>query len=126
MKSVKPGRGPSMMNGIGSILAGLFGLVWTLLTLRAGVPFMSLFGVIFIIMAIVQAVYNFRNATGKDRYSAFDITDSGEESDPLNERFGQKAEPGSGHPAARYCPYCGAPVEEQAYRFCPVCGEKLP
>ena len=37
----------------------------------------ALFGVVFIIIAIAQAVYNF-SATSKNRYSVFDITDASE------------------------------------------------
>lgn len=48
----------------------------------------SIFGVLFVIVGIVQAVYNFKNAAGKKRYSAFDIVDGEEEPDPLNQRFG--------------------------------------
>lgn len=33
MKSVKPGRGPSAMNAVGSIAVGIFGVFWTI-----GVP----------------------------------------------------------------------------------------
>lgn len=127
MKSIKPGRGPSMMGGIGSVIAALFGVFWTVMTLRMGVPFMAVFGILFVVMAIVQAVYNFRNATGKSRYSSFDITDSREEPDPLNMQFGGSVLPEERkQPAAGYCPYCGAPVDHQNYRFCPICGEKLP
>ncbi len=88
MKSIKPGRGPSFMGGVMSILVGLFGVVWTVIAASAGGGFFALFGIIFIAVAVVQAIYNFKNATGKNRYSAFDITDSSEEPDPLNERFG--------------------------------------
>ena len=35
-------------------------------------------------------VYNLKNATSKDRFSTFDITDESEESDPLNETFGRQ------------------------------------
>ena len=48
---------------------------------------MKAFGVIFIVIAIAQAVYHFKNAASKNRFSAFDITDSNEEPDPLNQRF---------------------------------------
>ena len=61
-------------------------------SLSNGRPFFfPLFGVVFIIMGIVQAVYHFKNATSKNRYSAFDITDAHEETDPLNERFGRQS-----------------------------------
>ena len=132
MKSVKPGRGPSMMGGIGAVLAALFGVFWTIMAAQLGAPaFFMLFGVIFVGIGIVQAVYNFKNATGKNRYSSFDIVDSREEQDPLEERFGrgiedppERGEARSRH-ADRFCPYCGRPVEGE-FEFCPRCGKKLP
>ena len=90
----------------------------------------ALFGIVFIVVAIVQSVYNFRNATSENRFSSFDITDASEESDPLNERFGKsqynQTQTGtyqSGDSA--FCPYCGTAVEED-YEYCNKCGKKLP
>ena len=120
MKSIKPGRGPSMMSGISCILVALFGIGWTVIA-AATAPFMAFFGLIFVAMAVVMAVYNFKNAKSKNRYSAFDIVDSREESDPLNERYGAQ----SRKPDANFCPYCGIPVTGE-YKFCPDCGRKLP
>lgn len=57
----------------------------------------SIFGVLFVIVGIVQAVYNFKNAAGKKRYSAFDIVDGEEEPDPLNQRFGGQPPEARGH-----------------------------
>ena len=83
------------------------------------------------------------NATGEQRYSAFDIVDEGEEADPLNERFGRNVKADSAGqtdaetPGSReerihavpqgennFCPYCGAPVKE-TYTFCRKCGRRL-
>ena len=94
MRSIKPGRGPSMMGGFGAVCSVVFGIFWTVLAASMtrgtgiiGVIF-PLFGVLFIIIGICNAVYHFKNAASKNRYSAFDITDETEEPDPLNERFG--------------------------------------
>ena len=65
MKSIKPGRGPSIMGAIGSILAAAFGIVWTILAASMGVFIFAIFGIIFVIAAIVQAIFNYKNATGK-------------------------------------------------------------
>ena len=55
------------------------------------------------------------NAAGaKNRLSNFDITDDGEEPDPLNQRFGNQ----------RFCAQCGERLPENA-KFCPACGEKI-
>lgn len=115
------------MGGIMSICMGLFGLLWTVVVASAGGGIFALFGVIFIIIAVVQAVYNFTNATGENRYSAYDITDSDEETDPLNEKFGKVSNtPGTDKTKeSRFCPYCGTKAEE-GYAYCNHCGKKLP
>lgn len=69
------------MSFIGSIVAVIFGVFWIILTasLASHSPFgiigiiFPLFGVLFVILAIVQAIYHYKNATGKDRYSIIDI-----------------------------------------------------
>ena len=126
MKSVKPGRGPSMMGGVMSIFMGLFGLLWTIIVASSGGGIFALFGVIFIAIAISQAVFHFKNATSKDRYSAFDIVDDFEESDPLNVRFGGTAPRSNSTTQSTFCPWCGDPVEDRNHRFCDKCGKKLP
>jgi len=127
MKSIKPGRGPSIMTGISSIAAALFGLVWIFMTFRMGAGFMSIFGVIFVGLAIFQAVYNLKNATSENRYSSFDITDSQEEMDPFNERFGSKQRNERPHITLEscFCPYCGTALSVD-FQFCNQCGKELP
>lgn len=90
MKSIKPGRGPSGMSFIGSVVSRClwavldhYGLLYDQRGRNIGVIF-PLFGVLFIVLGIAQAVYHFKNATSKDRFSSFDIVDSREEEDPLN------------------------------------------
>ena len=128
MKSIKPGRGPSMMGGIGAVGAVIFGIIWTFAAMSIGAPwFFCLFGVVFIVIAGVQAYYNFHNATSENRYSAFDITEEEEEIDPLQERFGERLTDVESKQIASdggYCPYCGTPVGKD-YRFCRNCGKKI-
>ena len=96
-----------------------------------GAPaFFPIFGVIFIIMGIVQAAYNYKNATGKNRYSSFDITDEGEEPDPLEQRFGgteyrDDTAQKSSFTTSSFCPYCGKGVDGD-FEYCPKCGKRLP
>jgi uncharacterized membrane protein len=149
--SVKPGRAPSFMGGIGSLVMVLFGLFWTAMAARmtSGAPFgigamFPLFGILFVIMGIVNAVYNFKNATSDKRYSLVDITNSETEPDPLNERFGggtTVSVPTDDHQDAqqiaelchgeaedqpyRFCPYCGKELDS-SFRFCPSCGKEMP
>lgn len=132
MKSIKRGRAPSMMGGVMSLLIGLFGVAWAIVALRIGGGFMAVFGLIFVAVAVIQAIYHFRNATGKNRYSEYDITDGQEEPDPLNERFdgtpvaGGPSGPSASAPSGSlFCPYCGAPVDIN-FAFCNRCGKRLP
>lgn len=143
MKSIKPGRGPSMMSGIVGIFVALFGVFWTIMALNIGGGFMAIFGIIFVAIAVMQVIYNFKNATGENRYSEYDIVDEHEETDPFNERFGKKDsynqyEDSYGNDAYssnefdenksrenRFCPYCGTPVEDD-FAYCNQCGKKLP
>ena len=129
MKSIKPGRGPSMFSGVMSIFVGLFGVFWTIMAFCLGAGPMALFGFVFIGLSIYSAIYNFKNATSENRYSEFDIVDSHEEPDPFNQRFGRQTpdQPSESTATfeASYCPYCGIKVEEK-YEYCPKCGKKLP
>lgn len=137
MKSIKRGRGPSMVGGITSICMALFGLFWTFGAGSIGGPFFALFGLVFIAIAVTQAVYNFKNATGKNRYSEYDITDGNEEVDPLNERFGNQTnyyndyqrEEGNAFSEneedTAYCPYCGTIIGSD-FQYCHECGKKMP
>ena len=132
MKSIKPGRGPSFMGGIGAVFAALFGVFWTIMAVSMGAVFMAPFGLIFIGIAVVQATYNFKNATGENRYSAFDIVDGTEEIDPFNERFGpsksastESFESAGFDVDSEFCPYCGVKVSKE-FEFCHKCGKRLP
>ena len=130
MKSIKPGRGPSMMNAVGSLIGIVFGIIWTCAAASMGAPgFFPLFGLVFIGIGVVNAIYSFKNATGDNRYSAYDIVDEDEEPDPLNEHFRRQCDdvppdpPADG--SARFCPYCGGPIQGD-YAYCPHCGRSLP
>lgn len=139
MKSIKPGRGPSGMSFISSIAAIAFGVIWTIIaaSITANSPFggigtiFPLFGVVFIIVGIAQAIYHFKNATGKDRFSLLDITDSTEEGDPLDkwvkgqiETEKEKDQQRAARMDASYCPYCGVQLKSD-YRYCPKCGKDV-
>ena len=126
MKSIKPGRGPSMMGGIVGIFMIGFGILWTVIAAQASTVF-AIVGVLWTSIAVVNTVYNFKNATGKNRYSAYDITEVGEEPDPLNKHFGNPhaAAQETGDVDNKFCPYCGTPVADD-FEFCNKCGKKLP
>ena len=128
MKSIKPGRAPSFMGGIVSIFLCVFGVFWTIMAISMDSPtIFPIFGVFFVFMGIIQAIYNFRNATGKKRYSAFDITDASEEPDPLNQRYGSDVYTSTAEPdtiGGNYCPHCGQPTK-QGHAFCKSCGKAI-
>ena len=117
-----------MMSAVVGIFVALFGVVWTIAAVSTGAGIFGLFGLIFVAIAIVNVVYNFKNATGKNRYSSFDITDDGEEIDPWNEHFGEKREHMQKENIStdsKYCPYCGAKAQGD-FEFCNQCGKRLP
>ena len=135
MYSVKPGRGPSIMGGVGGIIGALFGIFWTIGAVSMGAPtFFALFGIVFVVMSIVGAMYNFYNATSRNRMSSFDITTDIGERDPIEERMGISTLPSgsnkSGFPRSsrnipgEYCPFCGVKVAID-FNFCPKCGKEI-
>ncbi len=113
MKSIKPGRGPSKFSAFASICAAIFGVFWLIFACAMGGYVMIPFGIIFIVIAIGSVIYNLKNANSKNRYSVYDIVDSEEEPDMLNERFGN----------VKYCPYCGRRIDND-FKYCPNCGRE--
>lgn len=124
------------MGAFTGVISVAGGIIWTIfafgITGDREFPgsIFPLFGIIFIIGGIGHVIYNLRNATGRDRYSTFDIVDEGEEPDPLNQRFGRRD---VGIPLKitpteadnEFCPYCGKELEPD-FEFCPRCGRDLP
>ena len=124
MKSIKPGRGQSMVSGTVSVVVALVGVGWTIGAVSMGAGYMAFFGIAFIVIALVNAAEGFYNATAEKRMSVMDVVNEGEEPDPLNERFGSSTVAQVPRTAAAYCPYCGTPTEPD-YVFCPRCGKAL-
>ncbi len=63
-----------------------------------------------------MAIYNYKNAFGKNRISEYDIVEPGEEG------ISERSTCSSG--SFNYCPYCGTSINED-FSFCPKCGKKL-
>lgn len=112
-----------MLGGIIGIFMVGFGILWTVFAAQIS-PVFSIFGLLWTGIAIATTVYRFKNATGKNRYSEYDITDSSEEPDPFNERFGNYTQ-ADFNSNSKFCPYCGTPVADD-FEFCNNCGRKLP
>ena len=136
MKSMKGGRGPSIVRA-----AALFGVAVIAMVVLgqskmpgsvayAGVKYerTSLLLVIFILMAVCGGIWFLYRAFAQNRPSETDAAGGDEEPDPLNEYFHGKYEVEStGSPAAKggiYCPYCGKPIQAD-FAFCSHCGKEL-
>ncbi len=112
-----------MMSGVMGIFMSCFGLVFTIVGF-AEFPLMGLFGLVWTGFAIAMTVRSFQDATGKNRRSLYDIVDSDDEPDPLQEHLAPTADkPDTGD--SRFCPWCGKAVGK-AFTFCNGCGKKLP
>ena len=122
MKSIKPGRGPSGMGVFAGIIAALFGVFWLIIAVSMGAFIMIPFGLLFIALAIGNTIYNYKNATGKNRYSEFDIVDENEEPDPPTKFYRDVIVRETER--KNFCPYCGTKAEE-GHKFCGNCGSKL-
>lgn len=121
MRSIKPGRGPSLMGGVGSIAAALFGIIWVAAVSSMGAPpFFALFGVVFILLAVGGAVYNLYNAGARNRMSIVDITSGEEESDPIADALSLAPRRFPGE----FCPFCGEKVNAD-HNYCPKCGKDI-
>lgn len=133
MKSIKPGRGPSAMGAIGSVAVGLFGIFWTIGAASMGAPiFIVFFGIIFVGMSVIQGIYHFKNATGTNRMSLYDVTEAHEEPDPFdNQRMQHIRKPDNQNLEGQiineynFCPFCGNKVTDHSFKFCPKCGNEL-
>jgi hypothetical protein len=121
MFSLKLGRGPSIHRAIGGLVAGLFGVLWTVLAvgIAANAPFpyfgivFPLFGVLLTLAAWGQAAYHFVNAARQQQFTEYDFVSQQDESDPPRPQA-----PGNS------CPRCQSGLQA-TFRYCPQCGMKL-
>lgn len=117
-----------MGGAIGGLAAAGFGIFWTISASNMGAPgFFVLFGVVFVLMGLGGAAYNFYNATSKNRFSHYDITGPGEEQDPLDpDRHSHRSSdpPDFFEEKPSFCPYCGEKLKPN-YEFCPNCGKDI-
>ena len=135
MHSLKPGRGPSLIGGIGGIVFIILGIAMfaTVASERTPPIFLFFLGGI-ILVGVIATVYNFWAATTRNRPSTFDITTGDEEYDPIAKAMGFG--PDQTHPPAEddeqkprrfegeFCPFCGKKVEGE-FDFCPHCGKDI-
>lgn len=132
MYSVKPGRGPSLMGGIASLVIMILGLCFAGEFLNTNPPPpVKAFFVVWVLFGISGAIGGFYNAFAKNRFSEHDITKPQTEPDPIAKALGfeQSANvPTQGNippTGINYCPFCGTRVSPD-YVCCPVCGKNLP
>ena len=118
------------MNAVGSIVVGIFGVFWTFGAASMEAPiFMVLFGIVFVGIAVVQGIFHFKNATGTNRMSLYDITSH--EPDPMERFVRQESMPerddmiSENVSSMNFCPYCGKRLGNDAFRYCPTCGKEL-
>lgn len=130
MRSIKPGRGPSAMGAAGSVIVGLFGVFWTISAANMGAPvFMVIFGIVFVGIAIVQGIFHYKNATGANRMSVYDITEN--EPDPFDPYVSQSSRQDHKNDQSipqsdfNFCPYCGRSIDNELYQYCPKCGNEI-
>ena len=136
MKSIKRGRASSMTSGIVGIVMSMvfFGMA---MQVSDGFGEFAFMPIIMGLIVLGASIAEIIGATRKNRFSEYDITDDGEEPDPLNQYYGGQAQSTqnwqsptsaptqSGTAAQSYCPYCGTRVE-QGFAYCPYCGKRLP
>lgn len=79
------------MGAVGGVVAVVFGIGWTYLaySITEGAPHgvrvvFPLFGVLFIVVGIVNVIYNVVNAGSKNRLSQLDVVTDDEEPDPIS------------------------------------------
>ena len=136
MKSMKGGRGPSIIRA-----AALFGIaVLAMVALGqsgtpgsvayAGVKYerTPLLLVIFILMAVCGGIWFLYRAFAQNRPSETDAAGADEEPDALNGHSrgedGAESTEEASAAGSRYCPNCGRAVPEDA-NFCSHCGKEL-
>ncbi|HUW58125.1 MAG TPA: zinc-ribbon domain-containing protein [Planctomycetota bacterium] len=135
MHGVKPGRGPSLIGGIGGIVFIILGIaMFATVGSRGAPPIFLLFLGGILLVAVIGTVYNFWAATTRNRPSTFDITSGDEEYDPIAKALGHG--PKTGEPTmdqteekprrfeGEFCPFCGKKVEGE-FDFCPHCGKDI-
>lgn len=129
MFSLKPGRGKSFKDFLGAIFSITFGVIWTVVAYEKN-PTFALFGFVAIGAGVVDALFNFYNAFGRNRFSVLDATAAGEEPDPFSAMIGretkgsQNAKVGPRQHPGNHCPFCGIPVKS-FYDYCPNCGNDI-
>lgn len=100
-----------VMSVLMGIFAVCFGIFWTVTAARMA-PFMAVFGILFIAMALTITINSFKTAKKHQQ-------DNDE-----NEAFVQYTEPEQKKPEELRCPYCNAPIHRDDKK-CEYCGSRL-
>jgi len=111
---IKPGRSVSAIGIIMGIMVAVFGIAWIGMVLslsrprdnafEPGVVFLLIFGVMFVIVAIVITAFYVINTFAKKRRSIVDIEEvTGEEINAMASTEDRTTPDGE----INFCPYCG-------------------
>ncbi len=127
MKSIKPGRGPSLLSGIATLIGIAVIIFFATIAIKMRQTFFLIIAGLFLLVYICFAIYHFSNAIKKNRRSILDL----EEDKEANSFSDEPKEPSTllnGKPVdgitPRYCPYCGNEAESD-FLYCRFCGRKL-
>lgn len=143
MYSLKPGRGPSLLNGLSGIIfcTVAFGMSFAVCAIGnaftnsipnsapAVGPFKNVFACFALVplligvVGLINVIYSFYNATAKNRLSNLDITTHTEEPDPLNPKPTPPTNPATS--PSTFCTNCGSALQP-TWRFCARCGTSTP
>lgn len=119
MTTLSSRRGPSLQRAVRGLVAGLFGILWTLfawhITAELHVPYVGvvfpLIGVLITLTAWSQAAYHFVHLAGQQRFAEYDFV-SLEDQPVLTPK------------ATKTCLKCRADLQP-TFHYCPMCGTKV-
>ncbi|MFO0917128.1 MAG: zinc ribbon domain-containing protein [Planctomycetaceae bacterium] len=115
-------RGPALVRAVGAVVAGLFGVLWTILalSLTADAPFPTAVkwifpaaGLLFTLAAWMQAAWLFIHAASEQKYAQDDDQPQGADGTSAGYKPSDEGT----------CSRCHAPLRLE-YHYCPHCGQK--
>ena len=128
MKSIKPGRGPSLLSGIATLIGIAVIICFAAMAIKMRQTFFLIIAGFILLVYICFTIYHFSNAIKKNRHSILYIEDDRESNSSPSAEPKEPSALLNGKPidgvAPRYCPYCGKDTESD-FLYCKFCGRKL-